>query len=163
MTAVKEAIAMPTPTGFVDIKTVPVEQEVACRAASNLELVGANGVFSDVKKSIIDNNFFGFVIKVVLFDLVVNTSNRLDPDKIPQGCNKDGVVVQAANSVNVLAVAPPTYLRNAEGRVTNVQLFFTRKDNNLPTTLGVRAKFEENVTKNNQFNPKRKAGTISLP
>lgn len=164
MTAVKEAIGAPKlPPNYVEIKTVPVEQEVACRAASNLELIGPNGVFTNVKKSVIDNDFFGFIIKVVLYDLEVNPSNRLDPIKKPQGCNDDGVIVLAANSINVIAVAPPEYVRNSAGRVTNVKLFFLRKDNAQSTTLGVRAKFEENVTSDTQFKPKRKAGTITFP
>ena len=164
MTAAKEAITTnPTPADFVDIKTVPVEQEAACRAATNLQFLASDGIFTEVTKDKITARVLGTLTEVIKFNLKVNPANRIDPDLKPPGCNKDGVLYLAANSVNVLSVADPIYTRNGAGKVTNVTVFFTRTNKTQPATLGLRVKFEEGVVLNTDFNPKRKSGTVSFP
>jgi hypothetical protein len=163
MTAVKEAIgAGTTPTKLIDITTVPVETEVACRAASSLALIGPNGVFTDLKQEQRFVPFLGMQVELLVYILTLNPAHRLDIGVPINGCNQDGVVFVAAKSNNVLAVADPVYTRNAQNKVTQVTLFFTRRNVDIPVALGFRVKFEENVGNTTRNNPKRKADAISF-
>lgn len=164
-TAAKEAIAAGNiPAGFVDITTIPVEAEVACRAASKLELVGPNGIFTDLKMEQRFVPFLGMEVELLVYILTLNTPHRIDVGVPIKGCNQDGVVFVAATSKNILAVAPPQFSINGiKDKKTVLTLSFTRKDLKQAATLGFRVKFEENVgTDRTKTNPKRKAAALSF-
>jgi hypothetical protein len=171
MTAAKEAITatpIPTPTNFVDIQSVPVEQEVPCRVSSNLPFVGPNGIFTKIDTKAIRIPIRGVVNESIQATLTLNTTNppnRIFPGKQITGCNMDGVMYLAGQSANVATVADPIYLRSNgdSGIVTAVILFFTRANKSQPASLGVRVKFEEGVGDSGAFNPKRKMGTVTFP
>ncbi len=169
MTAAKEAIiANPTPTNFVDIKTVPVEQEIPCRASSNLQFIAPNGIFTSVDKRAIKIPIRGVVTETILVTLNLNTvdpANRIFPGKQITNCNMDGVLYLAGQSANVSSVGDPIYNRinGTTGIVNSVVVSFTRTNKNQPATLGLRVKFEEGVGDSGNFNPKRKMGTVTFP
>ena len=151
------------PTTFININTVPVEAEVACRTASALGFVDPNGIFTSVAKSSISVTIRGIVTEVIKFNLALNPAHRIKPGATVPNCNNDGVLYLAAQSINVSSVADPQYIRNSNNVVTNVLVFFTRTNKAQQATLGLRVKFEENVGTTAQFNPKRKSGTITFP
>lgn len=169
MEAAKEAlINQPVPTTFVDINTVASEAEIPCRTASALPFIAANGIFAAVTKDKISVTIRGIVTEVIIFDLKLNTSNRIKPGAAVPNCNMDGVQFLPAKSVNVSTVAEPQYIRAGTdpanpNAVTNVKLFFTRTNKAKPATLGVRVKFQDGVGQTANFNPKRASGTISFP
>ena len=170
MTAPKEAITTtPAPTNLVDISTVPVEQEVPCRASSNLAFVGPGGIFTKVDKKSTTITVRGIVTELITATLTLDTvapfNNRIFPGKQITGCNMDGVMYLAGQSTNVAFVGDPIYLRSngTSGIVTGVEVFFTRANRALPATLGLRVKFEEAVGDSGTFNPKRKMGTVTFP
>lgn len=160
MNAAKEAISVGNPTKLVDITTVPVEAEVPCRAASKLELVAPNGIFTDLKMEQRYAPFLGLEIELLVYILKLNPAHQIRIDVPIQGCNKDGVVFVAATGKNILAVAAPVYTNS--GNNTEVTLFFTRRDLKKAATLGFRVKFEENVGNTTNNNPKRKAAALSF-
>jgi hypothetical protein len=161
----KEAIAVAeeAPTVYTEINAVAIEAEQPCRVQSALAFLAPNGIFTNVMKSKITVIIRGIPLEVIRFNLTVNPAHRIQPNNPPPSCSKDGVTFLPAQSVNVRSVAEPQYIRNSEGRITNVLLFFMRSNKNQPATLGVRVKFEENVKLPTQFNPKRKPGQISFP
>ena len=159
MTAVKEAVGI-TPAQLVDITTIPIEADLACRPASNLELIAPNGVFTALKQEQRFAPFLGMQVELLVYILTLNTANRLDIGVPVAGCSQDGIVFVAKQGSNVLAVAPPEYTKDQNGKVTAVTLFFTRRNVEIPVTLGFRVKFEENVGGTNKKNPKRKVAAI---
>jgi hypothetical protein len=170
MTATKEAItANPAPVNLIDIQTVPVEQEVPCRASSALPFAGPGGIFTRIDKKSTTITVRGVVMELITATLTLNTAppvnNRLFPGKQITGCNMDGVMYLAGQSSNVAFVADPIYLRSngTSGIVTAVEVFFTRTNRTQPASLGLRGKFEEGVGDGGTFNPKRKMGTVTFP
>jgi hypothetical protein len=169
MNAAKEAVIVnPTPTNFVDIKSVPVELELPCRKSSNLGFIAPNGIFTSVAKSSIKVTIRGVLTEVVRVTLNLNTvnpANRIFPGKLITDCNMDGVQYLAGQSTNVSTVADPIYNRvnGTSGIVNSVDVFFTRTNKTQPATIGLRVKFEEGVGDSGTFNPKRKMGSVTFP
>lgn len=170
-TAAKEAItATPLPPGFIDIQTIPAELEAPCRQASNLKLVGANGVFTNVTKSSRTVTVRGVTLDIITFKLKLNPKHRIKPGAAVPECNMDGVSYVFSTSINVNGVFEVGYDRSGAdpanpNAVTGVTLNFSRLSRPVPqsSTLGVRAKYEEDVAQTPQFRPRRVSGTISFP
>jgi hypothetical protein len=156
--------AQEAPTAYTNINTITIEAEAPCRAQSALQFLDPYaGIFLGVKKEKITVNIRGIITEVIVFNLALNPTHRIKPGADVPNCTRDGATFLPAQSVNVSAVAEPQYLRNSENKVTNVVLYFTRANRTQPATLGIRVKFEENVSLPAQFNPKRKSGTVSFP
>jgi hypothetical protein len=156
-------VAEEVPTVYTDLNAVAIEAEQPCRTQSALPFLAPNGIFTAVDKSSVSVIIRGIKVEVIKFNLKVNTGANIiiSPGNPPPNCSKDGVTFLPAQSVNVSSVAEPQYVK-ANQKVTNVILFFTRVNKAQPATLGIRVKFEENPLPG-QFNPKRKAGTVSFP
>ncbi|HEX8734924.1 MAG TPA: hypothetical protein VF721_06370 [Pyrinomonadaceae bacterium] len=160
----KDALAIEeAPTVYTELNAVAVEAEQPCRVQSALQFLAPNGIFTFVEKTKISLIIRGVQTEVIRFNITVNPAHRIDPNNPPPNCTKDGVTFLPAQSVNVRAVAEPRYISNSSGKITNVLVFFTRTNKALPATLGLRVKFEENVSQRTQYNPKRKPGTIPFP
>lgn len=160
----KDALAAEeTPTVYADINTLPTEAEQPCRTQSALQFIAPNGIFTSLTKTRLAVIIRGVTVEVIRFRLTLNPAHRIKPNMPPQNCSSDGVTFLAAQSVNVRSVAEPQFIRNSSNVITGVNLFFQRINKNQPATLGVRVKFEENVSSPTQFNPKRKAEKISFP
>lgn len=164
-TAATEAVAASAPAGFIEISNVAVEAESPCRPGSNLQFFLPNfGIFTTIGKK---TEFFPILngrIEVITFELFLNPAHRIKPGQTIPNCTSDAVQVLASKSVNIEYVVPePVYVRDASNRVTSIKQSFIRRDPNKPATLGIRVKFEENVSAPSQFNPKRKSDTVSFP
>lgn len=165
-TATKEAIGVQNvPTTYTDINLIPVEQEIPCRGASSLQFLGPNGLFTDVTKDRFAVTIRGLLTEVLSFDLKLNPKHAINPGGIVPGCNSDGVMAVATQSVNVAGVAAPIFIKDGgtPNKVTNVKLFFTRVNKNKPATLGIRVKYEENGGTGLKFDPRRLTGTVTFP